>query len=67
MINLAHDPGEVTLSARDDGQGVKMITPGNGLIGMSERLEGLGGGLDIESKPGAGFRLRAWVPAESTT
>ena len=66
-INLGHDNGEVTLSARDDGQGVKTITPGNGLTGMSERLEGLGGGLDIESKPGAGFRLRAWVPAESTT
>ena len=65
-INLGHDSGEVTLSARDDGQGVKTITPGNGLNGMSERLEGLGGGLEIESKPGAGFRLRAWVPAEST-
>jgi signal transduction histidine kinase len=66
-IGLEHDREAVSLSARDDGQGVKQIEPGNGLNGMSERLEALGGGLDLESKPGAGFRLRAWVPVETTT
>ena len=66
-IGLEHDQETVALNARDDGQGTKKIEPGNGLNGMSERLESLGGGLNIESKPGAGFRLRAWVPAETLT
>jgi signal transduction histidine kinase len=57
----------VALNARDDGQGVKKVEWGNGLNGMAERLETLGGSLEIETKPGAGFRLHAWVPVESMT
>jgi len=64
-IGLEHDKDKVTLNARDDGQGVKKVEPGNGLNGMAERLRQLGGDLDIESKPGAGFRLQAWVPVET--
>jgi len=64
-IGLEHDQDKVTLNARDDGQGVKKVEPGNGLNGMAERLRQLGGDLDIESKPGAGFRLQAWVPVET--
>ena len=64
---LQHDGERVALNARDDGQGVKSVVRGNGLNGMAERLKTLGGGLDIESKPGAGFRLQAWVPVENVT
>jgi signal transduction histidine kinase len=64
---LQHDGERVALNARDDGQGVKKVEWGNGLNGMAERLETLGGGLEIETKPGAGFRLQAWVPVESMT
>jgi signal transduction histidine kinase len=66
-IGLEHDREKVALSARDDGQGVKTVERGNGLNGMAERLKALGGGLEIESKPGAGFRLQAWVPVENMT
>jgi len=66
-IILQHDREKVSLNAHDDGQGVKTVEPGNGLNGMAERLRQLGGGLDIESKPGAGFRLQAWVPVETLT
>lgn len=66
-IVLEHDREKVSLNAHDDGQGVKTVEPGNGLNGMAERLRQLGGGLDIESKPGAGFRLQAWVPVETLT
>lgn len=66
-IILEHDREKVSLNARDDGRGVKIVEPGNGLNGMAERLRHLGGGLDIESKPGAGFRLQAWVPVETLT
>jgi len=66
-ISLEQAGDSVTLSARDDGQGVKKVEPGNGLKGMSERLNSLGGGLQIDSRPGAGFRLRAWVGLDNTT
>ncbi|MEE4215988.1 MAG: histidine kinase [Xanthomonadales bacterium] len=66
-IILEHDREKVSLNAHDDGQGVKTVEPGNGLKGMAERLRQLGGGLEIESKPGAGFRLQAWVPVETLT
>jgi signal transduction histidine kinase len=30
---------------------------------MAERLRQLGGELKIETSPGAGFTLRAWMPS----
>ena len=66
-IGLEHDENGVALIARDDGRGAKVVEPGNGLTGMSERLRQLGGELKFESKPGEGFRLHAWLPAENMT
>ena len=66
-ISLAQDDGGVTLRARDDGRGVEKVVAGNGLNGMMERLGQLGGELKIETSPGAGFALRAWVPREAMT
>ena len=64
-ISLEHDTEKVILNARDDGLGTRTVEIGNGLSGMSERLSSLGGDLDFETKPGAGFRLQAWVPVET--
>lgn len=66
-IGLVHDESSVALTAKDDGKGVKEVELGNGLSGMSERLQQLGGQLDIESRPGAGFRLYAWVPIQNVS
>ena len=52
----------VRISARDDGRGVRQIRPGFGLTGMRERLEELGGRLQVESELDRGFRVQAWVP-----
>lgn len=59
------DLGEagVLIEARDDGRGAEQLTPGNGLRGMRERLEGIGGALDIRVHPGQGFQLSARLPA----
>ncbi|KAG1255394.1 hypothetical protein G6F65_016658 [Rhizopus arrhizus] len=40
-----------------------MVNVGNGLRGMRERLQQCGGQLQVETRPGEGFRLRATVPA----
>ncbi len=55
----------VRLEARDDGRGANTVHPGNGLCGMRERLEGLGGSLEVQTAPGQGFDVRAWLPVTS--
>lgn len=54
--------GEVVVQAHDDGVGADGIVVGNGLRGMRERLQQCGGELQIETRRGQGFRLRASVP-----
>jgi signal transduction histidine kinase len=66
-ISLRHDEEGLALTARDDGRGADAVEAGNGLNGMAERLRQLGGDLKIETKSGAGFVLRAWVPIEEMT
>jgi signal transduction histidine kinase len=66
-ISLVQDIDGVALTARDDGRGVNNVKAGNGLNGMAERLRQLGGELKIETSPGAGFSLHAWIPVEGIT
>ena len=59
-VTLSSTPREVKLCIADDGRG-GAIAPGNGLSGMRERLEALGGKLRIESSS-AGTKVEACVP-----
>lgn len=52
----------VHVEARDDGRGVAVLRPGNGLTGMRERLAALGGEVRLDTADGRGFRVAAWVP-----
>ncbi len=66
-VSLGQADGWVTLSVADDGVGFAPgragdVGGGLGLVGMRERLELLGGGLVVESMPGAGARLEARLP-----
>ena len=63
-LRVVQDEKGIVLSARDDGRGAEEVEVGNGLNGMKERLRQLGGALTIDTSPGAGFALRAWVPRE---
>ncbi|MCW8925778.1 MAG: sensor histidine kinase [Xanthomonadales bacterium] len=63
-IRLSMTGDGLVMSARDDGIGVDKVAIGNGLTGMTERLKHLGGKLEIESAPGAGFALHAWLPTK---
>ena len=64
-IRLSFNRDGLAMSARDDGIGTDKIASGNGLKGMAERLKQLGGKLEIESEPGAGFALHAWLPTKT--
>ncbi|WMJ68296.1 sensor histidine kinase [Stenotrophomonas sp. 24(2023)] len=61
-IRVHRGEGQVVVDAHDDGQGSDGLTIGNGLRGMRERLQQCGGQLQIDTRPGEGFRLRAAVP-----
>lgn len=65
-ISLESGSNGLSLKARDDGRGVSELMPGNGLNGMRERLKELGGRVDIATRPGAGFQVRAWMPLEGS-
>jgi signal transduction histidine kinase len=58
--------GGVAVVVSDKGRGFDVEAPANerrlGLAGMRERLGLLGGRLRIESAPGAGATVEAWVP-----
>jgi signal transduction histidine kinase len=62
-IDARRVDGGIAIEARDDGTGTEALIPGNGLRGMRERLAQHGGDLQVESTPGAGFRLRLALPA----
>ena len=61
---------EIRLEVVDDGIGfdpeASLDGPGLGLIGMKQRLDLIAGGMTIESRPGAGTTVRAWVPVLRT-
>jgi signal transduction histidine kinase len=65
-VRLQLRKGEITLSVSDNGRGMKDVTQtgGLGLLGINERLNLLGGRLEIKSQKGRGSRLVARVPRE---
>jgi signal transduction histidine kinase len=62
-LALRADEDGVRLESRDDGQGVVRLRPGNGLNGLRERFEQLGGRIVFETAHGQGFRVAGWLPA----
>ncbi len=59
-LSLGRRNGSIELDVRDNGRGAVQPRAGNGLTGMRERLEDVGGGLRISGSDG--FQLTAWVP-----
>ncbi len=52
------------LAVNDDGQGcdLRAVSRGFGLLGMRERIKSLDGELSLQSQPGAGMEITAWIP-----
>jgi signal transduction histidine kinase len=47
---------------RDDGRGGADLTRGTGLVGLTDRVEALGGRLSLHSPPGAGTTMQMDLP-----
>jgi two-component system sensor histidine kinase DesK len=58
--------GRSWLVVEDDGEAAGQVREGNGLLGLSERLEAVGGALTVVTKTGGGFVVRAEVPRSET-
>lgn len=63
-IRVAADGEWVRLEIDDDGQGLPEAGPARrgGLLGMAERLDMVGGRLDLQPGPRGGLRLQAQIP-----
>jgi signal transduction histidine kinase len=61
-VLLEFQPEEVRLEVKDNGVGTAEISEGFGLLGIRERMQLLGGKMEIFTGSGEGFRLRASVP-----
>jgi signal transduction histidine kinase len=66
VIEIKKEGDAVRVTARDDGKGSGHIREGNGLRGLRERLEELGGSLEIDRPDGSGLMLRALVPTKAS-
>jgi signal transduction histidine kinase len=64
-IRVCYRTGLLALSVRDDGRGAAGAAPGNGLLGMQERVAVYGGTLVAGNAAGGGYELRAELPLES--
>jgi signal transduction histidine kinase len=66
-VRLREAAGELRFEVEDDGCGFDTAAPknGSGLTNMADRLDAVGGRLDIASVPGRGSRLYGTVPVPS--
>ncbi|MBV8821328.1 MAG: hypothetical protein JO123_00895, partial [Ktedonobacteraceae bacterium] len=77
QVYLRHLQDGIELEVCDDGQGLKAdsygynllnggehqrIYSGHGLRGMHERVEELGGTLEVGSRATGGVQVRVWIP-----
>jgi signal transduction histidine kinase len=63
-VALEWRDGIVRLSVRDDGVGGADPARGSGLVGLSDRVEALGGTFVLSSPPGAGTSMIVQLPTE---
>ncbi len=63
-VEVAASEHEVVVTLVDDGIGAANVAAGSGLEGLRERLAQVGGEVDVETRPHAGFTLRMTMPLE---
>jgi signal transduction histidine kinase len=68
-VSLHHETGGMRFEVGDDGDGFdrSAVDFGSGLQGMADRVEALGGVLEVTSTPGGGTSVVGSLPAEAPT
>ena len=61
-LELTLEPDHVMLVVTDDGRGGADLAAGTGLVGLADRVDALGGQLELTSPRGRGTTLRVRVP-----
>jgi signal transduction histidine kinase len=62
QIDLHLEEESLRLSVLDDGVGGADSSRGSGLIGLKDRVEALGGQIEVASAPASGTRLDVEIP-----
>jgi signal transduction histidine kinase len=64
-VRLSRALGRLEVEVSDDGRGFDVgATARSGLAGLADRLEALGGSLDVDSTTGRGTTLTARLPLD---
>jgi signal transduction histidine kinase len=63
-VELRADGGRLRLSVSDDGVGGATADSGSGLVGLTDRVEALGGTILVDSPPRQGTRLEVDLPID---
>jgi GAF domain-containing protein/ketosteroid isomerase-like protein len=61
-VEVAADADTLRVRVRDDGHGGADPARGSGLIGLTDRVEALGGSLSLHSPPGSGTTVQIALP-----
>ncbi len=62
VVRLGLEGGNLLVGVSDDGCGGARVEGGQGLSGLRDRVEAIGGRLELSSPAGAGTLLRASIP-----
>lgn len=67
-VALAHTDGHLSFEVSDDGRGFDPVETGygTGLRGMADRLDAIGGSLEVQSSPGNGTTVLGRIPAQAS-
>jgi PAS domain S-box-containing protein len=63
-VSAHTDGANLLLCVQDNGIGGADVGKGSGLIGLVDRVDALGGQMEIDSPPGGGTSLQATIPLE---
>jgi signal transduction histidine kinase len=63
-VSVTRHGTQLVVAVADDGNGGADRATGSGLRGLTDRIDALGGRLEVSSPPGAGTALRAEIPLQ---
>ncbi len=64
-VSVDEGGSRLAIDVRDDGVGGAVLNGGSGLRGLTDRVEAVGGQIDVRSEPGVGSVVHAEIPCAS--